>query len=259
MIVWTVLGSGTHLASARRASPGHLVLADDRPFLFDCGPGSFHGLAKAGSAPERVEACFLSHVHPDHVSDLVPLLFRMRNHVKETGEEKTLHLFGPPGFAAFIRALRLVHAPFLETAALRLVVHEGDSGEDRLGTVTIRRAAVPHGIAATAYSIRTEDGSAAVYSGDTGRSAELVRLARGAALFVVEASSPDGEANPFHLTPSEAARAAADAGAGAVLLVHLNPASDTVDLRASCRDLFTGKILVAEDLLSVRVEKGEVV
>ncbi len=258
MIVWTVLGSGTHLASARRASPGHLVVADDRHFLFDCGPGSFHGLAKAGSAPERIEACFLSHVHPDHVSDLVPLLFRIRNHVKETGEEKTLRLFGPPGFAAF-RALRLVHAPFLETANMRLVVHEGDSGEDRLGPVTIRRVAVPHGITALAYSIRTEDGSVAVYSGDTGRSAELVRLARGAALFVVEASSPDGVADPFHLTASEAARAAAEAEAAAMLLVHLNPASDTVDLTASCRDLFRGKILVAEDLLSVRVEKGEVV
>ncbi|MFH1679160.1 MAG: MBL fold metallo-hydrolase [Candidatus Eisenbacteria bacterium] len=258
MITWTVLGSGTHYASARRGSPGHLVEAGGRHFLFDCGAGTFHSLAKAGSAPERIAACFLTHVPSDHVSDLVPLLFHIRNHVKTSGEEKTLRLFGPPGFASFVRSLRLVHAPFLETENLRLVIHEGEHGEESIEGVRVRHIPVPHGIAAIAYSIRSEEGDAAVYSGDTGRSAELVRLARGAALLVIEANLAEGEVEPFHLAPSDAARIAAEAGVKGMLLVHLNPESDDVDLSGACRDLFGGKVLVGEDLLSVRIEGGEV-
>lgn len=258
MIDWTVLGSGTHVASARRSSPGHLVRTGGSHLLFDCGPGSFHGIAKAGASPEEVGACFVTHVHPDHVSDLAALLFRLRTCARESGEEKTLHLFGPPGFGAFLRSLRLLHAPFLETPALRLVVHEGESGEETIGNAAVRFAPVPHGIAAIAYRIDAEDGSAAVYSGDTGRSTELVRLARGAALLVIEASIPDGESDPFHLTPSGAAHTAAEAGVSAMLLVHLNPACDAIDIVEPCRGIFGGKILVAEDLLAVRVEGGEV-
>jgi ribonuclease BN (tRNA processing enzyme) len=258
MITWTVLGSGNHHASARRGSPGHLVEAGGLHLLFDCGAGTFHSLAKAGSAPERIAACFVSHVHPDHVSDLVPFLFRVRNHAKGSGEPKTLHLFGPLGFASFVRSLRLVHAPFLETENLRLVVHEGERGEESLGTLRIRYAPVPHGIAAIAYSLRTEEGEAAIYTGDTGRSAELVRLARGAGLLVIEAGLAEGEEDPFHLAPADAARIAAEAGVKGMLLVHLGPESDGIDLAGACRDLFNGKIFAAEDLLRVRVEGGEV-
>jgi ribonuclease BN (tRNA processing enzyme) len=258
MVVWTVLGSGTHVASARRGSPGHLLRLGTSRLLFDCGAGSFHALAKAGSSPEEIDACFLSHVHPDHVSDLVPLLFRIRNHVKESKREKTLHLFGPPGFAVFLRSLRLVHAPFLEAQDLQIVVHEGEAGEEAIGAAVVRYAPVPHGIPAIAYSIRSEDGSVIVYSGDTGRSAELVRLARGASLLVIEAGRPGGSNDPFHLSPTEAAGVAAEAAVRAMLLVHLNPDGDTPDLIEPAREIFAGKILVAEDLLSVRVEGGEV-
>ena len=258
MIAWTVLGSGTHLPSARRASPGHLAVAGERRFLFDCGPGTFHALARAGLAPERIDACFVTHLHPDHVSDLVPLLFRLRNLVKEKGEGHAFPLAGPPGFGAFVRSLRLAHAPFLETENLRLSIHEGDTGVLRFGDATIRRAPVAHGLAALAYRIDCGEGGSAVYTGDTGRSAELVRLARGVTLLVIEAGVPEGRGDPFHLTPSGAARIAAEAGAKAMLLVHLDPEGDDADRAASCRDFFAGKVILAEDLLTVRAEGGEV-
>jgi ribonuclease BN (tRNA processing enzyme) len=258
VIAWTVLGSGTHLASARRASPGHLAVAGERRFLFDCGPGTFHALARAGSAPERIDACFVTHLHPDHVSDLVPLLFRLRNLAKEKGEDRGFTVVGPPGFGAFVRSLRLAHAPFLETENFRLAVREGEAGVERFGDAAIRSAPVAHGLAALAYRIDFGEGGSAVYSGDTGRSAELVRLARGASLLVIEAALSEGSEDPFHLTPSGAARIASEAGVGAMLLVHLDPEGDDADRAASCRDFFAGKVILAEDLLTLRVEGGEV-
>lgn len=258
MIEWTVLGSGTHVASERRGSPAHLASVGGAHLLIDCGAGSFHGLRRAGSGPEEIAACLVTHLHPDHVSDLVPLLFRLRNIAKENDEKRTFRLVGPSGFASFIRSLEGLHAPFLTTPNLEIEVLEAEEGEEEIAGVSVRFAPAAHGIAALSYSIASADGSRIVYSGDTGRSAGLVRLARGAALLVVEASFPNDIVQPFHLTPAGAAAIAAEAGVKGMVLVHLNPECDEIDLIAECGDAFQGKIVVAEDLLELVVENGEI-
>jgi len=263
MITWTVLGSGTHVASATRGSPGHLVSVDGTRLLADCGAGTFHGLARAGVAADEIEGCLITHVHPDHVTDLAPLLFRIRNIVKERGEAKVLPLYGPPGFNAFVDGLRRLHAPFLETPDLTIEVHEGELGSAEFPTAQVRFEPVPHGIGAIAFSIGTAEGatdrSRVVYTGDTGRSAALVRFARGASLLVIEASYPnDDDPGPFHLTPAGAAAIATEAEIPAMLLVHLNPACDAVDLVEQCGEDYKGRVLVAEDGKSIHVRDGEV-
>ncbi len=257
MISWTVLGSGTHIASGRRGSPGHLAVVGETHLVVDCGAGTFHGLASAGSSPGRIAACAITHLHPDHVSDLVPLLFRIRNIVKETGEAKELHMIGPPGFSGFLSDLQLIHAPFLETSGLELKIHEGDRGRFDLPGIEIQFGPVAHGIDAIAFSVSDGAGSRIVYSGDTGRSADLIRLARGATLLVVEASYPNGESRPFHLTPAEAAEIAAEADVKGMVLVHLNPECDEVDPAGQCGDRFGGRIIVGEDALTLRCDGGE--
>ncbi|MFH1277581.1 MAG: ribonuclease Z [Candidatus Eisenbacteria bacterium] len=258
MIHWTVIGSGTHMASGRRGSPGHLAAAGATRLLVDCGAGTFHGLARAGVCPESIDGCLVTHLHPDHVADLVPFLFRVRNHVKERGEGRRLVIAGPGGIGSFFRELRALHAPFLETPNLEISVREVESDNFEIGDIEVRSIPVPHGIDSVAYSCAAPDGSRIVYTGDTGRSAELIRLARGAAILVIEASLPvGGEPAPFHLSAPEAASVAAAVEVKAMVLVHLNPESDGVDLVAECGDLFSGKILVGEDGLTVRVEGGE--
>jgi len=257
MISWTVLGSGTHVANGRRGSPGHLAVIGDTHLIVDCGAGTFHGLARAGSSPGQVAGCAITHLHPDHISDLVPLLFRIRNIVKDTGEEKELHLIGPPGFSGFLADLQLIHAPFLETSGFDLKIHEGESGILDLAGAGIQFGPVAHGIDAIAISVSDGAGSRVVYSGDTGRSADLVRLARGATLLVVEATFPNGEIRPFHLTPAEAAGIAAEAGVTGMVLVHLNPESDEAGLIEQCGDRFGGRIIVGEDALTIRCDGGE--
>ncbi len=230
MMTWTILGSGTHVASSRRGSPGHLLRAGKTEILVDCGAGAFHGIARAGSSPSRIAGCLVTHLHPDHVTDLAPLLFRLRNIAKEEEEEKTIYLFGPSGLEVFVNALRLLHVPFLDSKYLKVEVAESAEGEISFPGVEVRSVPVAHGVEALAYSFQGDDGRRVVYSGDTGRSAELIRFARGAELLVIEASFPNGNPRPFHLTPAEAAVIAAEAEVGRVVLVHLNPECDDVDL-----------------------------
>ena len=68
-------------------------------------------------------------------------------------------------------------------------------------------------------------GRTLTYSGDTGETGALVPLASGADVFLCEAAFLDGPDLPagLHLTPGQAAGYAAQAGAGQLLLTHLQP------------------------------------
>jgi ribonuclease BN (tRNA processing enzyme) len=79
------------------------------------------------------------------------------------------------------------------------------------------------------FGYRLEHGGRSIaYSADTGESAALVGLARGADLLLCEASLLDGPDLPadLHLTARQAAQHAAQAGAGRLILTHLVPWND---------------------------------
>ncbi len=250
LITWTVIGSGTHKANTGRSSPGHLVRCGEAAVLVDCGSGTFRGVLCAGRAPETLDACLVTHLHPDHIADLLPLLFRLRNEAKKTGPRE-LRLFGPPGTADYVEALARLHAPYLEHDAFTLSVEEGEGGEFVIGELAISPFPVAHGVAAVGYVFTDEGGAKVVYSGDTGLSAELIRRAAGADLLVAEASFPNGAQKPFHLTPEWAASIAAEASVRRLALVHLNPEMDGIDIVAQCGGSFKGEVIICRDGMSI--------
>lgn len=256
MISWTVLGSGTHMASAERGSPGHLVRCGDTLLLVDCGTGSFHGIARAGSTPEELNGCLVTHLHPDHIADLVPLLFRLRNEAKRSGE-RTFGIYGPPGLAPYLEDLCRLHTPYLEHPNLKLIVKEELDGELSFPGLSVKAFPVAHALPAAGFLFAPEGGGGKIaYSGDTGRSAELIRRSAGAEILVVEASFPNAKGTDLHLTPKEAAEIAAKAGVDTMVLVHLNPGMDSIDIAAECGDQFKGKVIVGRDGLVVKTHGG---
>ena len=85
------------------------------------------------------------------------------------------------------------------------------------------------------------------YSGDTGESDALVRLAEGADLLLCEASFLDGPHNPpnLHLTARQAAEHAARAGVGQLLLTHLVPWNDRDRTLAEASQAYRGPLSLA--------------
>ena len=66
-----ILGSGTPLGSGGRLQACILVqTADERRVLLDCGMTALVGLARAGIAPETLDAIVVSHLHGDHFGGL---------------------------------------------------------------------------------------------------------------------------------------------------------------------------------------------
>ncbi len=99
-----------------------------------------------------------------------------------------------------------------------------------------------------AYGIRVEaDGHVLAYSGDTGPCQELVDLATGADLLLCEAAFVESGDNPsdLHLTGKQAGVAAAEAGAGRLVLTHIPPWHDPDVPLAEAREAFHGRLDVA--------------
>ncbi|GIW72038.1 MAG: MBL fold metallo-hydrolase [Planctomycetota bacterium] len=253
----TVLGSGTAVPRAERGSPAHLVeLGEGERVLLDLGPGGCRQLARLGVRPRAIRRVLISHHHPDHTLDLVHLLFA----ANYPGELRTepLMVLGPPGFRAFFAALCAPYGQALRASAYELVIDELHPGaRRRFEGWMLQCAPTRHTEHSLAFRL-TELGPggrarALVYSGDGGYGRELVELARGADLLLMECSFPDGQGVPGHATPAVAARIAREAGVGRMVLVHLYPPCDEVDLLAQVRAGWDGPVELARDLARYEV------
>jgi ribonuclease BN (tRNA processing enzyme) len=82
------------------------------------------------------------------------------------------------------------------------------------------------GVYSLGYRIEA-DGVTLAYTGDTGPCPEAIELARGADLFLAEATYQNSSnLTYFHLSAQQAAEHGAAAGAGRLVLTHLVPGTD---------------------------------
>lgn len=101
-----------------------------------------------------------------------------------------------------------------------------------------------------AYALRIEHaktGKTITYSGDTSYTPALVDAARGADLFLCEATwgaSSEGMAPGMHMSGAEAGRAAREAGVRTLVLIHIQPWGDAEATVAAAREEFDGEIVL---------------
>jgi ribonuclease BN (tRNA processing enzyme) len=199
-----------------------------------------------------IDVLALTHLHPDHVGDLIPFLFATRYALGYTRKEP-FQLLAARGFARFHHRLREAFGDWVEPPPGLMELEELDPQAPdavRHGNLVINSAPTNHIAGSLAYRVEAA-GRSLVYSGDTDASDSLVDLARKADLLVLEAANPSKI--PGHLTPPEAGRLAAQAGVKRLLLTHFYPPCDAVDVVAQAAQEFKGEVLRAEDGLSLTV------
>ena len=243
----TVVGSGTVVPLLERRQSCVVVEAGGETLFFDLGSGAVRGMLRAGLDPFAVDRIFVTHFHPDHTVDVVPLLFSI-NYGAEEERSRPLHLTGPEPFRAFWGSVTRVWGEFMlgdYPTRVSELPHECLSPLDLPGC-RLSWAPAAHRPESIAYRLDNEEGSF-VYTGDTEYSESVVDLARGAQTMLIECSFPDESPVPGHLTPSGVAEIASQAGVRRVVLTHVYPAADDLDLRAEVRRGFGGEVVVAHD------------
>jgi len=249
----TVAGSGTVVPSLQRRQSCVVVRAGGETLVFDLGSGAVRGMLRADLDPFAVDRIFFTHFHPDHTVDAVPLLFAI-NHGAREKRTRPLRVAGPEPFTEFWASLMKVWGTWMsgDYATLLSELPRECPSPIKLAGCRLSWAPAEHRRESVAY--RLDAGSGAfVYTGDTEYSESVVELARDADTLLIECAFPDDTPVAGHLTPSGVASIASKAGVKRVVLTHIYPMTDLLDLVSEVGRSFDGEVIVAEDGLALEV------
>lgn len=243
----TIVGCSGSFPGPDSAASCYLVEApfEGRTFrlLLDLGSGALGPLQDHIDLRD-IDAISLSHLHPDHCFDMSGLYVVRKYHPQ--GTPPRLPVYAPDGADWHLSNAYGTTAPNGMTLPFefRALTHEL---ETTIGPFTLKAHRTPHPV--EAYAVRIEhEGSVLVYSGDTGHDPALAEFARGADLFLCEASFVESADNPpdLHLTGAEAGRLATDAGIEHLMLTHIPPWTDRAEVEADLRTSYSGAYRLVE-------------
>lgn len=288
--VFITLGTnGGPEATRNRAQPANALLVGDDLYLVDTGDGAGAQLAKAGYRLPQVKGIFLSHLHFDHTGGLLAVL----GHRMQLNARNKLTIYGPSGTKAFVEGLlAAMELPrkaaygmprqqwsadvevqeLVDGAVVELAGFSVSSVENTHFKIP-EASGTPEKAKALSFRFDLEDRSI-VYTGDTGPSKAVEKLAKNADVLIIEmmdipvvlanvrANNPgvpqkmmDGIEWHFrahHLLPIQVGEMAAGANVEKLVVTHMVPnISDEAmaqRYKSEIAKSFGGEVVIASDL-----------
>lgn len=253
----TVLGSGTSVPHPLRASSAHWLETAAGTILLDASAPVAHRMAEEKLEWAGLDVIWVSHFHLDHVGGLAPLLFGTKHAPQTRQRRKPLRIFGPRGLEKLLKAFDEANDYGLMKQPFPLEIKEVSPLEKFwiLPGVEAQTFSTPHTAESLALKVKDASGATLVYTSDTGYTEALAAFAKGADLFLMECSFPTSKPVETHLELKDAMLLAKLSNAGRVVLSHLYPEWDAVDLRAEAKKLWPGETLEATDGLTIEIRE----
>ncbi|MFI1991897.1 MBL fold metallo-hydrolase [Actinoplanes sp. NPDC020271] len=239
----TVLGGCGAWPVPGQACSGFLVEKDGFRLVVDLGYATMPRLPDVD-----VDAVIVTHGHPDHCADLNPLL---RARVLRERPAPQLPVFAP--HEALDAVLALDRPGILDNGLMLCEFTPGDRFE--AGPFRVETALLPHWVPNAGLRL-TANGQVLAYTGDSGPSPDVARLARDADVFLAEASHLDDvpdEARGFLSSATIAGAEATQAAAGHLVLTHLLATTSPAAAVDAARSRFRGEVTAARSGLVLRL------
>jgi ribonuclease BN (tRNA processing enzyme) len=244
----TVLGRSPASPNPGEACAGYLVEGDGSRVLVDIGPGVVAQLVNRHH-PDDLDAVVVSHMHADHMLDLVTL--RYVYPWRALPADQRLRVVMPPGSADQMLDLArgVGNARHFEDC-FRLSEHDGSTAF-ACGNLSLAPIETQHYIPCWGFRIESH-GRRLSYTADTAPCAGLSDLADRADLLLSEATLRTLEEDAAapeprgHLLPAEAGTAARDGGSRRLMLTHLPVNGDGSWARDAAADAYGGDVEVAQ-------------
>jgi len=251
-----VLGSGTSVPHAQRASAAFWLQTQSASILLDCSADAAHRMAQENLDWPNLDAIWISHLHLDHCGGLAALLFGMKHAPHTQTRKKPLKIFGCAGVERLLIAIDDANDYGLRRQRFPIKVNDQIEPAGEFDFATRLRAqafSTPHTRESLALRITNGAGQPVVYSADTSFTEGLADFARGADLLILECSFFREKPVETHLKLDEAMRLAALAEPRKLVLTHLYPEWDNVDIEAEARKLWPGETIAARDGLRIEL------
>ena len=266
-----ILGSGAPGFVKDRANTSYLLwVGNQAKILVDAGGGAYVRFGQSGAKFSDLAMILVSHLHPDHASDLPGVLWSGRM----TRNDK-LPIVGPsgneaaPSFSTFInRSFDDKNGSFeilgsvmpgasgpgvkLEPTVVDVTKPEATSVFDQ-GGIKVTALGIPHGNLPTlAYRVETQ-GKTVVFSSDqNGTNPRFPDFAKNANLLIMHLAIGVGANNPNQALPAVVGQVAQSANPGRLILSHIA----YFDLDAAVADVkkgYSGPLTVGADLQCTQV------
>jgi ribonuclease BN (tRNA processing enzyme) len=251
----TVLGRSPASPNPGEACAGYLVEEGGSRVLLDIGPGVVAQLVNRHH-PDELDAVVVSHMHADHMLDLVTLRYVYPWRARPS--DKRLRVVMPPGSADQVLDLArgVGNARHFEDC-FRLSEHDGRSTM-AFGGLSLHPIETQHYIPCWGFRIEA-GGRRLAYTADTAPCGGLSDLADAADLLLSEATlrTLDEDAAPpeprGHLTPAEAGTAAREGTSRRLMLTHLPVNGDGTWARDRATETFGADVELAEPQRSYEI------
>jgi ribonuclease BN (tRNA processing enzyme) len=255
----TVLGKSPSWQDAGGACSGYLIEELGTSVVLDCGNGVFSKLRRYRDYT-RVDAVVISHLHADHILDLVPFAYALTYAPRQqpvpvdrwpgTENPARPRLIVPHGAREIFR--RIVGAWGNEDLIENAFRVEEYTAEDRpeIGALRFSFQTVPHFMETFAINVTAKNGGGRLaFGADSRPTVELVEFAKDCDLLLIEATLPRPERSGQrgHLTPREAGEHGRAAAAKRLVITHISDELDALWARQEAADAFGGPVEVARE------------
>ena len=221
-----ILGNNGPYPAPGGACSGYLLTSDsgDTNILIDCGPGVLNRLL-AEVSTDGLDAVLLSHLHYDHMSDMLPLQYAIQLNPRA----KPLPVYAP---SEPERVYALLSCPYFDLWPAEDVT----IGEMRVSFTPAR-----HPVPTNAISVSC-DGERFVFTGDTNQDPLVELFCEGASLLLADCGFLHADHRPTapHLSALLCGQLARNTHAKRLLLTHMNPKYDPRALLDEARAEFPG-------------------
>ncbi|WKY45941.1 MBL fold metallo-hydrolase [Eubacteriaceae bacterium ES2] len=230
MMKLTVLGNTGPFPGPGGACSGYLLQVNNRRIVLDFGNGTFANLQKFLSIHE-IDMIILSHLHPDHFSDLYVLRYALQN----SGLKMPVYAPSEPP----LEAASLFYKDIYQ------IKNISEESKIEIDDINITFKKMKHPVLDFAIKIETPQ-KTFVYTGDTTYIEDLIDFSREVDALLIDAAFLEDTESLIHCCVKQACEIGNKALVKKLILTHFNPYVDPKKYLEKGESIFEGAIEITE-------------